>query len=134
VILTGRIDQVNRISKNEVEIVDYKTGKAKDAKNAATDLQLSAYALAAREILELEPARLIFYNLTTNEAVAATRDAKALTEAKQRIAEVADSIRAGEFAPKAGYGCKYCDFKPLCPAHEQLIPIRPGSNGGPTDK
>lgn len=134
VILTGRIDQVNRISKNEVEIVDYKTGKAKDAKNAATDLQLSAYALAAREILELDPARLIFYNLTTNETVAATRDAKALTETKQRIAEVADSIRAGEFAPKAGYGCKYCDFKPLCPAHEQLIPIRPGSNGAPTDK
>jgi putative RecB family exonuclease len=83
------------------------------------------YALAAQEVLDLDPARLVFYNLMTNEAVASTRDAKALKETEDKIAEVADLIRAQEFSPKPGYGCGFCDYKPLCPAHEQLISIRP---------
>lgn len=130
VIVTGRMDQVNRISKREVEIVDYKTGRPKDAKKAAGDFQLSVYALAAREVLEVEPARLVFYNLLTNEAVVSTRDAKSLKETKQKIAEVADQIRSGEFPAKPGFSCSYCDFKPLCPAHEQLISIQPSEKVG----
>jgi len=124
VVVTGRMDQVNRIDGNAVEIIDYKTGKAKDAKAAASDLQLGIYALAAQEVLDLDPTRLVFYNLATNEAVAATRDAKALKETKECIAEVADLIRAKEFTPKPGFGCNFCDYRPLCPAHEQLITIR----------
>ncbi|MGH9715135.1 MAG: ATP-dependent helicase, partial [Candidatus Acidiferrales bacterium] len=128
VIVTGRIDQINRIDGESIEIVDYKTGKPRDAKKANEDLQLSIYALAAREVLELEPKRLALYYLMSNEAVATTRDAKSLAAAKQKISEVADQIRAGDFSPKPGFGCGYCDFKPLCPAHEQLIPIRPAEN------
>lgn len=125
IIVVGRIDQVNRFGRTEYEIVDYKTGRPKDAKKAAEDLQLSIYALAARDVLEINPARLTFYNLMTNEPVYTTRDAKALAAAKQRIGEAADRIRAGDFAPKPGYGCANCDYKPLCPAHEQLVSIRP---------
>jgi ATP-dependent DNA helicase UvrD/PcrA len=125
VLITGRMDQVNRIEKNAVEIVDYKTGKPRDEKKAGEDLQLSVYALAAREVFDLAPQRLVFYNLMTNEPVATTRDAKALAATKQKIAEVADHIRAGEFSAKPGFWCGYCDFKPLCPAHEQLISIQP---------
>jgi DNA helicase II / ATP-dependent DNA helicase PcrA len=125
VIVKGRMDQVNRLGAKEIEIVDYKTGKAKDAKKADESLQLSVYAIAAEEVLEVQPARLVFYNLTTNEAVATTRDAKALAKTKQIVAEVADRIRAKDFAAKPGFNCKYCDFEPLCPAHEQLISIRP---------
>jgi DNA helicase II / ATP-dependent DNA helicase PcrA len=123
ILITGRMDQVNRIAKDEVEIVDYKTGRPRDAKKAADDLQLSIYALAAREVFDLTPTRLAFYNLMNNEAVATARDAKKLKETKERIAAAADSIRAGEFAAKPGFACRYCDFKPICPAHEQLISI-----------
>jgi RecB family exonuclease len=126
VVVTGRIDQIKRLGGGEVEIVDYKTGKPRDEKQAAEDLQLIVYALAAREVLDLEPARLVFYNLMTNEAVAGTRDAKSLAETRDRIAAVADQIRAGEFPARRGYGCGRCDFKPLCPAHEQLVSIRTG--------
>jgi DNA helicase II / ATP-dependent DNA helicase PcrA len=124
VVITGRIDRVNRIDGKRVEIVDYKTGRPKDAKKAAQDFQLSVYALAAKEILELEPERLVLYNLMTNEPVATTRDAKALAETKATIAEVASQIRAREFPVKPGFGCRHCDYKPVCPAHEQLVPIR----------
>lgn len=126
-VVMGRMDQVNRIGNGEVEIVDYKTGKPRDAKKAADDLQLSVYALAAQEILDITPERLVFHNLVTNERVITARDAKALAATKQKIAETADQIRAGEFSPKPGFSCSYCDFKPLCPAHEQLISIRPAS-------
>ena len=125
IVVTGRMDQVNRIGSKDVEIVDYKTGKPKDAKKAAESLQLSVYALAAEEVLELHPSRLAFYNLTSNEPVETARDSKALAKTKQTIAGVADQIRAGDFAAKPGFHCGYCDFKPLCPAHEQFISIQP---------
>ena len=125
VIVTGRMDQVNRIHGKEVEIVDYKTGKPRDAKKANDSLQLSVYALAAEDVLELKPERLVFYNLTTNEPVATQRDAKALAKTRQTIAQVADQIRAGDFTAKPSFLCNYCDFRPLCPAHEQLISIQP---------
>ena len=124
VIVTGRIDQINRIDGKKVEIVDYKTGRPKDEKAAQKDLQLGIYALAAEEILELDPVRLVFFNLMTNEAVAGTRDAKALKETREKIGHVADQIRAKEFPAKPGFGCNYCDYRPVCPAHEQLISIR----------
>jgi DNA helicase II / ATP-dependent DNA helicase PcrA len=127
VIVKGRMDQVNRLGSQEVEIVDYKTGKPKDAKKAKDSLQLSVYALAAEEVLELKPERLVFYNLTTNEAIATERDAKALAKTKQTIYEVAGQIRASEFPAKPSFLCVYCDYRPLCPAHEQLISIQPAA-------
>ena len=51
--LTGRMDQINRVAAGEVEIVDYKTGKPKIGKRTRDkDVQLSIYALAAREVLD----------------------------------------------------------------------------------
>ena len=37
VVVTGRMDQVNRTGKDTVEIVDYKTGRPRDEKKAAAD-------------------------------------------------------------------------------------------------
>jgi DNA helicase-2/ATP-dependent DNA helicase PcrA len=124
VVITGRMDQINRIGPRAVEIVDYKTGNPKDERQAEKSLQLSLYALAARDVLELEPERLVFYNLTTNEPVTSTRDEKSLKQAQEKVAEVADRIRAGDFPPRPGFSCRYCDFRPLCPAHEHLVSIR----------
>jgi DNA helicase-2/ATP-dependent DNA helicase PcrA len=139
VVVTGRIDQINLLGRRgqsgtrEVEIVDYKTGNPKEAKHAEKSLQLSIYALAVRDILELEPARLVFYNLTTNMPVETTRDAKALDQARQTVATVADQIRAGQFPARPGHLCRYCDYKPLCPAHEHLISIRPAMESRATE-
>ncbi|MGB9067795.1 MAG: ATP-dependent DNA helicase [Candidatus Acidiferrales bacterium] len=123
VVISGRMDQVNRLGEREIEIVDYKTGRPRDAERAAEDLQLSIYALAALEVLDRSPGKLVFYNLTNNEAVESTRNAKMLDATKAKIAEVADRIRAGDFSPKKGFSCGFCDYKPLCPEHEQLVTI-----------
>jgi DNA helicase-2/ATP-dependent DNA helicase PcrA len=119
IVLTGRMDQVNRIAPGEEEIVDYKTGKPKDEDKAKKDLQLSVYALAARDVFDWNPARLTFYNLQTNQAVSAARDDKKLNKVRAEIQEAAADIRAGKFPPKPGFWCKFCDFESICPAREQ---------------
>jgi len=125
VVVIGRMDQINRVGPRSVEIVDYKTGRPRLEKDAQKSLQLSLYAMATREVLELDPVRLVFYNLNGNAAVATTREEKALEEARQTVEEVADQIRARDFSPKPGYACRACDFQPICPAHEQIVSIRP---------
>jgi DNA helicase-2/ATP-dependent DNA helicase PcrA len=124
IVVTGRMDQINRVGPQEVEIVDYKTGKPREAKDAKNSLQLSLYALAAREVLELEPVRLTFYNLTTNEPITVSRDEKQLKEALGTVQEVAAQIRAGQFPALPGFQCRTCEYQPLCPAYEQLVTIR----------
>jgi len=118
IVVTGRIDQINSIAGNDVEVVDYKTGTPRTPEDARKSFQLSVYALAARDVLEKTPARLVFYNLATNEAVAGERSAKQLEKTVEKIQETAADIRAGSFAPSPGFLCKYCDFRLLCPAHE----------------
>jgi DNA helicase II / ATP-dependent DNA helicase PcrA len=119
VVLTGRIDQVNRLADDEEEIVDYKTGKPRDAEKARKDVQLSAYALAAREVFEWNPAKLTLFYLQTNESVSTTRDEKQIENLLNEIQQAAADIRAGKFPAKCGFACRTCDFDPICPAREQ---------------
>jgi DNA helicase-2/ATP-dependent DNA helicase PcrA len=130
IVLTGRMDQVNRAGgpgEKLVEIVDYKTGRPKTEAHAKKDLQLSVYALAAREVYDEKVARLVFYNMQNNETIFATRDAKQLGRAEEDIQEVAAEIRAGHFPAKVGYACKACEFRLICPAHDR------GAKAAPED-
>jgi DNA helicase-2/ATP-dependent DNA helicase PcrA len=121
VVVAGRIDQINSLGRNDVEIVDYKTGKPKKDADARKDLQLSLYALAVKEIFELNPVRLTFHYLQNNQIQSTTRDAKQLDEAQKIVLEAAGDIRAGEFAAKPGFVCRSCAYKPICPAHEEAL-------------
>jgi len=122
VIVKGRIDQINSLgNKRDVEIVDYKTGRPKKDAEAKKDLQLSLYALAVKEILELNPVRLVFHYLQNNQRQETTRDAKQLDEAQRVVQEAAADIRAGEFPAKRGFICRNCAYRPICPAHEETL-------------
>jgi len=121
VILTGRMDQVNSLGRKDVEIVDYKTGKPKKDADARKDLQLSIYALAAKEIFEWNPTRLVFHYLQNNQRQETTRDAKQIAEAEATVQETAADIRAGNFPAKPGFFCRSCAYKPICPAYEESL-------------
>jgi DNA helicase-2/ATP-dependent DNA helicase PcrA len=135
-VISGRIDQINRLAddasgKNLVEVVDYKTGSAKSQKHVDKNLQLSIYALAVRDAFELDPVRLVLWYLRTGERVETCRDDADLEDARQKVMEIAAQIRAGQFAPRPGFHCRNCEFQPLCPEHEQLVPIQPAGLAQP---
>jgi DNA helicase-2/ATP-dependent DNA helicase PcrA len=121
ITVIGRMDQVNSLGRKDVEIIDYKTGKPKKDVAAKKDLQLSLYALAAKEIFEWNPVRLVFHYLQNNQIQVTTRDAKQLDEAQKIVQEAAADIRAGEFSPSPGFICRSCAYKPICPAHEESL-------------
>ena len=130
VILKGRIDQINALGGalggrggKDVEIVDYKTGKPQKQTEARKDLQLSVYAIAAKEIFELNPVRLVFHYLQDNERLETARDAKQLDETLKIVQEVAADIRASNFPPKEAFACRACAYRPICPAHEEALSV-----------
>lgn len=119
--LTGRVDRMDRVGSDGVAIVDYKTGKPKSQEDADDSLQLSLYALAAKEAWGLRAERLIFHNLEDNTVVVTTRDSADLEAAKERVRDAAENIAEGKFQAKPGYQCNLCPYRNLCPATEKVL-------------
>ena len=121
--VAGRIDRMDRAGDGCVALVDYKTGKPKDQKEADCSLQLSIYALAAQQKWGYQVNQVSFYNLDGNQLILTTRDAAILEEAKRKVEEVAAKIKEGNFEPKVGYHCSFCVYRSLCPAKERVTPL-----------
>jgi len=122
-MVTGRVDRLDLlIDPDGVAITDYKTGSPRDQEDADKSLQLSLYALAAKRAWNLDPHRLIFYNLQTNVAVETSRTSEELCAAEERVREVAADIAAGVFDAKPTVmKCRSCAYRTLCPATEQKL-------------
>jgi DNA helicase-2/ATP-dependent DNA helicase PcrA len=119
--LAGRVDRIDRTGPDTVAIVDYKTGKPKSQEDADKSLQLSLYALAARETWGKRADRLVFHNIENNTPVSTTRTDAELEAAKARVQEVAEGIARGEFPPNPKYHCVFCPYRNLCPATEKAV-------------
>lgn len=117
VVIRGRMDRVDRVQ-GGVHICDYKTGRPKDEDTAKKSLQLGIYALAAREN-GMKAVSLSFHSLEDNSVVSTTRADADLVKLEGEIERVAISIRRGEFEPKKGYHCRNCEYRTICPAHEE---------------
>jgi DNA helicase-2/ATP-dependent DNA helicase PcrA len=119
--LRGRVDRVDRLSSGGVAVVDYKTGKPKSQEEADESLQLSLYAIAAKQVWGHNVEQLVFYNLENNTAVITTRNDAQLEEAKRRVQQAAENIAAGLFDAKPTYNCAFCPYRNLCPATEKVV-------------
>jgi DNA helicase II / ATP-dependent DNA helicase PcrA len=128
--VVGRIDRIDRRPDGSVAIVDYKTGKARDQENADESLQLSLYAIAAKEKWGYTVGALIFYNLEENVAVATIRNEAQLLGARSRVEAAAQGIADGKFVARTGMHCNFCAYRSLCPEKEKRIPHRVESIAG----
>jgi DNA helicase II / ATP-dependent DNA helicase PcrA len=123
--LTGRIDRMDRASDGSVNIVDYKTGKARSQEDADESLQLSIYAMAAQEKWGYRIGELSFHNLEGNVTIFSKRTEFQIEQARERVSDAARDIADGNFQPKIGFHCNFCSFRGLCPARERQVPNLP---------
>jgi superfamily I DNA/RNA helicase/RecB family exonuclease len=119
--VVGRIDRIDEATGGGVVITDYKTGKAQSQEDSDESLQLSIYALAAREKWGYRADHLVLYNLEGNSAVVTRRNDFQLVQVRSRVSEVAENIAAGKFEPKPGFYCRFCAYRNLCPATEKRL-------------
>jgi len=120
--LRGRVDRVDRLGDGgdaEYELIDYKTSRPKTAEQLRDDIQLSLYALAAREDWGLESSQQAYYYVLDDLKVPVARgerDAAAVTDI---VLEVGEGILGQEFEPTPSRAaCSICDYRIVCPVAE----------------
>jgi DNA helicase-2/ATP-dependent DNA helicase PcrA len=120
-LLRGRVDRVDRLPDGEYELIDYKTGRPKTAEQLVEDVQLSLYAVGAREAWQLEASRQAYYYLLDDQKVAVPSDDGDRADWVREVAmEVAEGILSQGFEPTPSFAaCSMCDYRLVCPAAER---------------
>lgn len=115
--IQGVVDRIDPLEGGGVEVIDYKSGAPKERAGVEDQLQIRLYALACRDVFELTPKRVSFYYLRNNQRLSFEQELEGLDETRERILELTDKIRSGDFHPTPSrIKCRRCDFKALCPA------------------
>ncbi len=103
----------------EYELIDYKTSRPKTAEQLADDVQLSLYALAAREDWNLESSSQAYYYVLDDRKVPVPRGERDAEAVKDIVLEVGEGILAQDFEPTPSRSaCSICDYRIVCPAAE----------------
>ncbi len=120
-LLRGRVDRVDRLPGGEYELIDYKTGRPKTGAQLADDVQLSLYAVGAREAWSLDASQQAYYYLLDDQKVTVAEDGEDRSEWVRDVAmEVADGILMQGFEPTPSFAaCSVCDYRLVCPAAER---------------
>jgi DNA helicase II / ATP-dependent DNA helicase PcrA len=119
-LLRGRVDRVDRLPGGEYELIDYKTGRPKSAVQLVDDVQLSLYAVGAREAWRLDSSQQAYYYVLDDQKVAVPDDRDDRFAWIEDVAmEVADGILSQGFEPTPSFAaCSVCDYRLVCPAAE----------------
>jgi DNA helicase-2/ATP-dependent DNA helicase PcrA len=118
--LRGRVDRVDRLADGAYEMIDYKTGRPRTAEQLKDDVQLSLYAVGARQSWEVEAERLSYYYVLDDLKVQVPSAEMDPDWIARVVAEVGEAILAQRFEPTPSPSvCGLCDYRIACPAWER---------------
>ncbi|MBL7110011.1 MAG: ATP-dependent helicase, partial [Candidatus Marinimicrobia bacterium] len=128
--VSGKCDRIDVDDSGAIKIIDYKTSKyQKSERELKKDMQMAIYAMYAQKekteskngksLGELPEELTQLFLRHENPAVTVQFNDEELTLFRQKIEEIAHSIRKGEFDPCKGNHCQYCDYRDLvCPLYD----------------
>ncbi len=134
----GRVDRVDRLPDGGYELIDYKTGRPKSEEQLEEDVQLSLYALAAREDWGLQDTSQAYHYVLDDAKVPLERGGDGAGEGegagdgngagagadedawiKDIVLRAGEGIMAQEFEPTPSRAaCAMCDYSFLCPVSQ----------------
>jgi DNA helicase-2/ATP-dependent DNA helicase PcrA len=115
----GRVDRVDRLPDGGYELIDYKTGRPKNEQQLQQDIQLSLYAIAAKESWQLEAASQAYYYLLDDVKMPLPRGGGESEWVRQTAIDIAEAILQERFEPTPSpTACGMCDFRIVCPVAE----------------
>ncbi|HEY1697952.1 MAG TPA: PD-(D/E)XK nuclease family protein [Polyangiaceae bacterium] len=122
--VVGAIDRVDRIGPTAIRVRDYKTNRQLfTTGEVAESLQLSLYAIAARELWPWADTIELQYDMLRHNARQRTSRTEAeLDAARQYIQVIGERTEADTaFAPRPNPNCVYCDHRTQCDAFAALL-------------
>jgi putative RecB family exonuclease len=129
--LRGILDRMDRNSKGELVIVDYKSGKAPMAKyKEPRFFALKLYALLIKEELNEIPAELKLIYLKNSTIHTLKISDEDLVKAKSEIMDIWKAIKKAfeenDFPATKNNLCDWCYYKPICPVFNKSAPDTDG--------
>lgn len=117
-VIKGTIDRVDKLADGTLEIVDYKTGKAKDSLDFKAKKQLILYQLFLEEFLGHKVSQLSYYYLESGAKASFTPTEKEITKLRLEVGAEIAAIKARDFSPTPSPMCQFCDFNSICEFRE----------------
>src|SRR5947199_2100690 len=92
-LLRGRVDRVDRLPEGGYELIDYKTGRPKSAAALREDVQLSLYAVGARQAWGVEAAQQAYLYVLDDEKVRVPAEELAPEWIEDTVVDVGEGIQ-----------------------------------------
>jgi putative RecB family exonuclease len=120
--LTGRIDRVDVLPDNRLEVTDYKTSRRmppqKDVENNA---QLAIYRMAADQLYPGRQVTTTLLYLLHDCEMQLTQTEEFLAEKGEEIQDVIVRIELGDFDPNPSRYCDWCAYQSHCPLYRPAV-------------
>nr|WP_276612010.1 PD-(D/E)XK nuclease family protein [Kineococcus vitellinus] len=129
-LLRGIVDRLDVAPTGELRVVDYKTGRApSEAHESKALFQMRFYALVLWRLHGVVPRSLQLVYLGSGDVLRLAPDEADLLATERKVRALWEAIErnraSGDWQPRPGRLCSWCDHKALCPAFGGTPPPLP---------